>query len=170
MERLDIGNGRSIVFPAINIDCAGLAQRDSNNAGCRICTKEHCVFLEFHFLTTFCHSERSRGISCCFSNGIRLRDASIHSTCAQGRLSVSMTNMNVRFCAILSLSIVVPALAFAQQTPQSLADAELPSLLAIYKDVHSHPELSGHEERTSALIAKELRAAGCQVTENFGKY
>jgi amidohydrolase len=58
----------------------------------------------------------------------------------------------------------------AQQTPQSLADAELPSLLAIYKDIHSHPELSGHEERTAALVAKELRAAGCQVTEHVGKY
>ncbi len=65
---------------------------------------------------------------------------------------------------------ILPALAFAQQTPQSLADAELPSLLAIYKDIHSHPELSGHEERTALLIAKELRAAGCQVTEHLGKY
>ena len=58
----------------------------------------------------------------------------------------------------------------AQQTPQSLADAELPSLLTIYKDVHSHPELSTQEQRTSALVAKELRAAGCEVTEDFGKY
>src|ERR1044071_6141323 len=58
----------------------------------------------------------------------------------------------------------------AQQTPQSLADAELPSLLTIYKDIHSHPELSGYEERTAALVAKELRAAGCQVTEHLGKY
>src|SRR6184192_2217209 len=65
---------------------------------------------------------------------------------------------------------ILPALALAQQTPQSLADAELPSLLAIYKDIHIHPELSGHEERTSALIAKELRAAGCQVTDHLGKY
>src|SRR6185437_11761104 len=55
-------------------------------------------------------------------------------------------------------------------TPQSLADAELPSLLGIYKDIHSHPELSGYEERTAALVAKELRAAGCQVTEHVGKY
>lgn len=59
---------------------------------------------------------------------------------------------------------------FAQQTPQSLADAELPSLLGIYKDLHTHPELSGYEERTAALVAKELRAAGCQVTEHLGKY
>jgi amidohydrolase len=59
---------------------------------------------------------------------------------------------------------------FAQQTPQSLADAELPSLFGIYKDIHTHPELSGQEERTAALVAKELRAAGCQVTEHLGKY
>ena len=48
--------------------------------------------------------------------------------------------------------------------------SELPSLLAIYKDIHSHPELSGHEQRTATLVAKELREAGCEVTENFGKY
>ena len=72
--------------------------------------------------------------------------------------------------SIVFLSIFLPALAFAQQTPQSLADAELPSLLAIYKDIHTHPELSGHEERTASIVAKELRAAGCQVTEHLGKY
>jgi amidohydrolase len=72
--------------------------------------------------------------------------------------------------SIALLSILLPALVLAQQTPQSLADAELPSLLAIYKDIHTHPELSGHEERTAALIAKELRSAGCQVTDHLGKY
>jgi len=54
--------------------------------------------------------------------------------------------------------------------PQSIADAELPSLLTIYKDIHSHPELSTKEQRSSAIVAKELRAAGCEVTENFGHY
>ena len=72
--------------------------------------------------------------------------------------------------SIVLLSILVPTLAVAQQTPQSLADAELPSLLGIYKDIHTHPELSGYEERTAALVAKELRAAGCQVTEHLGRY
>jgi hippurate hydrolase len=43
-------------------------------------------------------------------------------------------------------------------------------LLGIYKDLHTHPELSGQEERTAALVAKELHAAGCQVTEHLGKY
>ncbi|HEY2568827.1 MAG TPA: amidohydrolase [Candidatus Udaeobacter sp.] len=79
-------------------------------------------------------------------------------------MNICLSILTVLFVSLQSASL------FAQQTPQSLADAELPSLLAIYKDIHTHPELSGHEERTSALIAKELRAAGCQVTEHLGKY
>ena len=71
---------------------------------------------------------------------------------------------------IFSLSMLSAVSLFSQQTPQSLADAELPSLLTIYKDIHIHPELSTQEQRTSAIVAKELRAAGCEVTENFGKY
>jgi amidohydrolase len=78
--------------------------------------------------------------------------------------------MKIRSLLILLLLMWVAPLIFAQQTPQSLADAELPSLVGIYKDIHSHPELSGQEERTAALVARELRAAGCQVTEHLGKY
>jgi amidohydrolase len=82
-----------------------------------------------------------------------------------------MNKMKIRFCVLALMVIALPALSlFAQQTPQSLADAQLPSLIAIYKDIHTHPELSGHEQRTASLIAKELRAAGCQVTEHLGKY
>ena len=78
--------------------------------------------------------------------------------------------MKICSLSILSLSIFVAGSISAQQTPQSLADAELPSLFAIYKDIHSHPELSGHEERTSVIVAKELRALGCEVTDHLGKY
>jgi amidohydrolase len=78
--------------------------------------------------------------------------------------------MKIRSFPIFLLTILPALSLFGQPTPQSLADAELPSLLGIYKDVHTHPELSGHEERTSTIIAKELRAAGCQVTEHLGKY
>ena len=79
--------------------------------------------------------------------------------------------MKIRFLSILVLSLLVSAFAFAQEHPvEKIAQGELPSLLAIYKDIHSHPELSTREEKTSALVAKELRAAGCEVTENFGKY
>src|SRR3954462_3546801 len=71
---------------------------------------------------------------------------------------------------IVALSLAPAFTTFAQQTPQQLADAELPSLLTIYKDLHSHPELSTKEERSAGIVAKELRAAGCEVTETFGKY
>jgi hippurate hydrolase len=76
----------------------------------------------------------------------------------------------MKLFSILLVSVSWSSIAFAQQTPQTLADAELPSLLAIYKDLHSHPELSGYEEHTAAFVAKELRAAGCEVTEHLGKY
>jgi len=78
--------------------------------------------------------------------------------------------MNIGFLSILLLSALPAVSLFAQQTPQSLAGAELPSLLAIYKDIHAHPELSMHEERSAAIVAKELKAAGYQVTERVGKY
>src|SRR6266566_5292251 len=79
--------------------------------------------------------------------------------------------MKIRFSLLVLMFIPLPALSvFAEQTPQSLANAELPSLLTIYKDFHTHPELSGHEERSSAIVAKELKAAGCDVSERVGKY
>jgi len=69
----------------------------------------------------------------------------------------------------LALSLAATPL-LAQLTPQQLTDAEMPSLLTIYKDLHAHPELSGQEEKSAAFVAKELRAVGCEVTEKVGKY
>ena len=45
----------------------------------------------------------------------------------------------------------------------------LPDLEALYKDVHSHPELSMHETRTAALAADRLRASNYEVTASVGK-
>jgi hippurate hydrolase len=72
---------------------------------------------------------------------------------------------------LVVISLLGVRVAFAQETSaEKAATSELPSLLSIYKDIHAHPELSGHEEKTAVLVAKELRAAGCEVTENYGKY
>ena len=45
---------------------------------------------------------------------------------------------------------------------------ESEGLLALYRDLHSAPELSFHEEKTGARIANELRSAGFDVTEKVG--
>jgi len=44
----------------------------------------------------------------------------------------------------------------------------LPDLEDLYKDIHSHPELSMQEKRTAALAAERLRAAGFEVTTGVG--
>jgi metal-dependent amidase/aminoacylase/carboxypeptidase family protein len=76
----------------------------------------------------------------------------------------------MKFQIAFTLVVTLNVAAFAQQTPQQIADAELPSLLAIYKDLHTHPELSTKEERSAGIVAKELKAVGCEVTEKVGKY
>src|SRR5690349_2959552 len=44
----------------------------------------------------------------------------------------------------------------------------LPDLEDLYKDIHSHPELSMQEKRTAALAAERLRAAAFEVTTGVG--
>jgi amidohydrolase len=45
----------------------------------------------------------------------------------------------------------------------------LPALETIYKDIHTHPELSMQEERTAGVAADHLRAVGYEVTPGVGK-
>lgn len=45
----------------------------------------------------------------------------------------------------------------------------LTELETIYKDIHSHPELSMQEERTAGVAADHLRATGYEVTTGVGK-
>jgi metal-dependent amidase/aminoacylase/carboxypeptidase family protein len=47
--------------------------------------------------------------------------------------------------------------------------ADYPHLLALYKDIHAHPELGFQETRTAAKLAGEMRALGFTVTEGVGK-
>jgi amidohydrolase len=77
--------------------------------------------------------------------------------------------MNMRLFALVALA-TLPA---AAQAPRDLApsvDRQIPALTETYKHLHRAPELSHHEEKTSALLAAELRKLGYTVTEHVGKY
>lgn len=47
--------------------------------------------------------------------------------------------------------------------------ADLPGLLAIYRDLHANPELSFQELRTARIMADAVRQAGFAVTEKVGR-
>ena len=49
-------------------------------------------------------------------------------------------------------------------------DALYPDLAAFYMDLHRNPELSKHEERTSARVADRLRSLGYEVTDHVGGF
>jgi amidohydrolase len=51
----------------------------------------------------------------------------------------------------------------------SALDQLLPDLEALYKDLHTHPELSMQETRTAQVAADRLRQAGYEVTAGVGK-
>ena len=46
---------------------------------------------------------------------------------------------------------------------------ELPELLELRQHLHAHPELSGEEHQTAALVAGELRSLGWRVQEGMGR-
>jgi amidohydrolase len=41
-------------------------------------------------------------------------------------------------------------------------------LIALRRDIHRHPEIAGHEERTAMVVARRLRAVGLDVTTGVG--
>jgi amidohydrolase len=51
-----------------------------------------------------------------------------------------------------------------------ILDKKLPQWIATYEHLHAAPELSGMEEKTSFLIASQLKLLGFQVTDHLGKY
>ncbi len=70
--------------------------------------------------------------------------------------------------------VLVVAL-LAGSTPvyaDTLTDAvakDMPSLIALYRDLHAHPELSMEEVKTSAKLAAEAKKLGFDVTTGVGK-
>jgi amidohydrolase len=81
----------------------------------------------------------------------------------------SITWLAAHLAVCLSAPVVVAAQAPSAPV-DALIDRGIPSLIDIYRTLHAAPELSHHEEKSSALLANELRAAGFTVTERFGAY
>lgn len=71
---------------------------------------------------------------------------------------------------LLILSTAMAGNGNAQQSLDAMIDRDLASLVATYKSLHAAPELSHHEEKTSAFFASQLRSLGYTVTERIGKY
>ena len=77
-----------------------------------------------------------------------------------------MTKTMLGGAALALLLAATPALA------DPLADGvrgDLPQLLAIYRDLHAHPELSFEEVRSAAILAAEAKRLGFTVTTGVGR-
>ncbi len=70
----------------------------------------------------------------------------------------------------LALALIAAAVLHAADPIDTLIAKEKPSLLQLYEHLHAHPELSFHEEKTSARMAQELRTLGFEVTEKVGGF
>jgi len=64
----------------------------------------------------------------------------------------------------MTLSTAAPAATIADGVK-----ADMPQLMALYRDLHANPELSMQEVRTPAKLAAEMRKLGFTVTEKVGK-
>jgi len=72
----------------------------------------------------------------------------------------------------MSAATPIPAPSAVSLPPPELkaqVAAALPELVAIRRHLHAHPELSGNEHQTAALVAGELRGLGWRVQEGVGR-
>src|SRR5664279_2269852 len=81
----------------------------------------------------------------------------------------------VGHCAwiLMALSIANGSAALAEQARrinQAVPEIAVlePELESLYRDLHEHPELAFHEQRTAATLADRLRALGFEVTTQVG--
>jgi amidohydrolase len=80
--------------------------------------------------------------------------------------------LNALAVPALATLLVMPSASAPPRPSPALAplDAAYPDLDAFYVDLHRNPELSLHEERTSAKVAERLRALGYEVTDHVGGF
>lgn len=70
---------------------------------------------------------------------------------------------------IAATPLLFAALPAHGQTVAEAIQADMPGLLAIYRDLHANPELSFQEVRSAGIMAAAARKAGFQVTEKVGQ-
>jgi amidohydrolase len=83
----------------------------------------------------------------------------------------SLPRLVSALCALCALCALWPALAAAAAPAGDIGtavDAAWPRTESLYIDLHRHPELSLHEQRTAATLAAGLRELGFEVTEQVG--
>jgi hippurate hydrolase len=76
---------------------------------------------------------------------------------------------HVLIAAALAGAALLPMAPAAADPLADQVKADLPSLMAIYRDLHSNPELSMQETRSAGILAAEARKAGFEVTTGVGK-
>ncbi|RVT43164.1 amidohydrolase [Sphingobium algorifonticola] len=67
--------------------------------------------------------------------------------------------------AAIPLILATPAVA---QDISATIKADTPAMMALYRDLHASPELSGQEVQTAAKLAARVKAMGFTVTEKVG--
>ena len=74
-------------------------------------------------------------------------------------------------CAIALPVSALPVAAAAAETGaiDAVIDRNWDELDALYRDLHSHPELGFQENRTAAILAARMRKLGFEVTEHVGR-
>lgn len=75
--------------------------------------------------------------------------------------------MRLKSLILAAACVAAPALAAPDFAADVKADYDR-QLGALFVDFHKNPELSFKENRTAAIMAKELKAAGATVTEGVG--
>src|SRR5436305_1491608 len=85
----------------------------------------------------------------------------------------NLSGLALVFSSLLCLSMSAraqSALAENREQIESRVQQQSSNLLDLYKHLHTHPELSFMEEKTSARVAEELQKAGYEITTGVGKY
>jgi hippurate hydrolase len=86
--------------------------------------------------------------------------------CLSERLSYRAATSGFLFILFISLFTQ----SRADDTLKNAIHEDYPYIDRLYTYLHSHPELSFHEQKTSERLAKELRETGFEVTEGVGGY